>query len=87
MEEEMRKCLQVTTKQKHEATYWPSEATAAKPSSSELTTASGLMAFLRGLRRDIMERTQKGGGEGQLVRTWRWKRTLYNFLAYLNGHK
>jgi hypothetical protein len=55
-----------------------------KASSSDSTTASGLTAFLRGLRRDI-ERVWEGR-ENQLVQTWRRKPTLYHFLAYPNGH-
>jgi hypothetical protein len=58
IKDKMRETL--LRKEKHEAAYRlsDSEATATKPSSSDSTTVSGLMAFLRGLRL-AMKRTRE----------------------------
>ena len=51
----------------YEATYWTSVTKATKSSLSESTINSGLIAFLRGLRRGVIE--GKLEGRNRLVKT------------------
>ena len=70
------------TKEKHKTTYWSelSDTTARKPSSSDSTTGTGLMAFLRGLRLAIERKWKRE--ENKWVKTWRRRNKLKaNFIS------